>query len=56
MIDRKSEIFKILFYLVLFCLAFLVFESLSIIVAVSVALFALYYLILIFIFLRNDPE
>ena len=43
MIDRKSEIFKILFYLVLFCLAFLVFESLSVIVAVSVALFALYY-------------
>ena len=39
----ESEVPKILFYLVLFCLSFLIFESISVIVAVGVALFALYY-------------
>ena len=39
----ESEVFKILFYLVLFFFSFLVFESVSVIVAVGVALFALYY-------------
>jgi len=34
---------KILFYLVLFCFSLLIFESLSIIIATGVALFALYY-------------
>ena len=43
MAGRRSEIFKILFYLVLFCFSFLIFESISVIVAVGVALFALYY-------------
>ena len=43
MAGRRSEVFKILFYLILFCLSLLVFESVSVIVAVGVALFALYY-------------
>ena len=43
MAGRRSEVFKILFYLVLFFFSFLVFESVSVIVAVGVALFALYY-------------
>ena len=43
MVGWGSEVFKTLFYLVLFCLSFLVFESISVIVAVGVALFALYY-------------
>ena len=43
MVDWKTETTKILFYLVLFCLSFLIFESLTLIFAVSVALFALYY-------------
>ena len=43
MADWKTETPKILFYLVLFCLSFLVFESISVIVAVGVALLALYY-------------
>ena len=41
--DWKTETPKILFYLVLFCLSFLIFESFTLISAVSVALFALYY-------------
>ena len=43
MADWKTEIPKILFYLVLFCLSFLIFESFTLIFAVGVALFALYY-------------
>ena len=39
----ESEVLKILFYLVLFFFSFLIFESVSVIVAVGVALFALYY-------------
>lgn len=43
MADWETEIPKIFFYLVLFCLSFLIFESFTLIFAVSVALFALYY-------------
>jgi len=43
MADGKIGIFKVLFYFFLFSLGFLVFESFSLIFAVSVALFALYY-------------
>ena len=43
MCDWKTETPKILFYLVLFCLSFLIFESFTLIFAVGVALFALYY-------------
>ena len=43
MADWKTETPKILSYLVLFCLSFLIFESFTLIFAVGVALFALYY-------------
>jgi|ETNmetMinimDraft_3_1059899.scaffolds.fasta_scaffold00088_12 hypothetical protein len=43
MVGRGDEMLKVLFYLILFCLSFLIFESVSVIVAVGVALFALYY-------------
>ena len=43
MAGRRSEFFKISFYMALFCISFLVFESVSVILAVAVALFALYY-------------
>ena len=39
----QGEALKILFYLILFCFSFLIFESISVIVAVGIALFALYY-------------
>ena len=41
--DGRKDVFKILLYLVLFSISFLIFESLSVIGAVGVALFALYY-------------
>ena len=41
--DVRKDVLKILLYLVLFFLSFLIFESLSVIGAVCVALFALYY-------------
>jgi len=43
MANWKIEISKIFFYLVLFFLSFLIFESFTLIFSVSVALFALYY-------------
>ena len=43
MVGWKTEASKILFYLVLFCLSFLVFEFFTLIFAVTVALFALYH-------------
>ena len=43
MADWKTETPKILSYLVLFCLSFLIFEFFTLIFAVGVALFALYY-------------
>ena len=43
MADEKINFSKVLFYFILFFIAFLVFESFSLIFAVSVALFALYY-------------
>ena len=41
--DWKTETPKILFYLVLFFLSFLIFESFTLIFGVSIALLALYY-------------
>ena len=41
--DARKDVLKVLLYLVLFFLSFLIFESLSVIGAVCVALFALYY-------------
>ena len=43
MIGMGGGLLKVLCYLILFFLSFLVFESISVIVAVGVALFALYY-------------
>ena len=43
MVGEGGDILKILLYLVLFCLSFLIFESISVIAAVGIALFALYY-------------
>ena len=43
MVGKGSDILKIFIYLVLFCLSFLIFESISVIAAVGIALFALYY-------------
>ncbi|HAK38391.1 MAG TPA: hypothetical protein DCM60_09125 [Nitrospina sp.] len=40
---QGGGLLKVLCYLILFFLSFLVFESISVIVAVGVALFALYY-------------
>ena len=45
MVGKGSDSLKILIYLILFCLSFLIFESISVIVAVGVALFAFYYFI-----------
>ena len=39
----RSEVFKIFFYLILFCFSFLIFESISVVIAAGVGLFALYY-------------
>ena len=43
MVDGKIDISKVLIYFILFSLGFLIFEYFSLIFAVSVALFALYY-------------
>jgi len=43
MANWKIKISNILFYLILFCLSFLIFESFSLVFAVGVALFALYF-------------
>ena len=43
MAGKGNDIYKILFYIGLFLISFLVFESTSVILAVAVALLALYY-------------
>jgi len=43
MANWKRKISKVLFYLILFFLSFLVFESFSLVFAVGIALFALYF-------------
>ena len=43
MVGKGSDVYKILFYIGLFLISFLVFESASVILAVAVALLALYY-------------
>ncbi|MDP6658016.1 MAG: hypothetical protein QF607_06650 [Nitrospinaceae bacterium] len=43
MADKGSDACKILFYISLFLMSVLVFESTSVILAVAVALLALYY-------------
>jgi uncharacterized membrane protein len=43
MADKGSDVYKVLFYISLFLISFLVFESTSVILAVAVALLALYY-------------
>ena len=43
MADKGSDVYKILFYIGLFLISFLIFESASVILAVAVALLALYY-------------
>jgi len=43
MCDPGHWVIKIVFYLILFCFSFLVFESMAVIVATGVGLFALYY-------------